>query len=63
MAIGMVSAFGMDVTVGIVGGADGISCASPSLGMYMGAQFDGAGVAGAAQLERRNTQRNRMKEP
>lgn len=60
MATGMVAAFGMSVAVatGGEGDAGGISCVSPGLGMYMGAQFEGAaGVAGAAQLERRRMQR------
>ena len=67
MAIGIVSAFGMDVAVGMVIGADaedtvGISCMSPGLGMYMGAQLlTGAGVEGAAQPGRSNEQRSRMK--
>ena len=60
----MVSAFGRDVAVGMVIGTDeegteGSVGVSPGLGIYMEAQLDGAGVAGAAQLEMMSVQRNR----
>jgi hypothetical protein len=60
MPIGMVAAFGMLVAVGRIGGTEGISCVSPGLGRYMGAQLDTMGVAGAAQLDMRSVQRSGM---
>lgn len=54
MAIGMVWALGRGVAVGRVGStgcAEGSSWVCPGLGINMEAQLDGAGVAGAEQLE------------
>jgi hypothetical protein len=65
MAVGRVCAFGMAVavgTVGSIGGVARISCVGPGLGMYMGAQLDGAGVAGAVQLERSSANKSRVKQ-
>ena len=67
MATGMVSAFGMDVAVGMVIGTDvegtvGSVCVSPGLAMYIGAQLERAGVAGAAQPGISSEQRSRMKQ-
>lgn len=64
MAIGMVSAFGkaVDAAVDMTRGAEGISWVRPGLGMYMGAQLDGAGVAGGVQLEMSSIHRIKRKE-
>ena len=63
----MVAAFGMDVAVGRVRGADaegmvGSACVSPGLAMYMGAQLEGVGVAGAAQLDKNRANRSKVEQ-
>lgn len=56
----MISAFGRYVAVGLAGvGCD--SCVLPGFGMSKKAMLDGAGVAGAVQLENKKAHRMMMK--